>query len=72
MEKIVLSLSKHFSVTLLQCNIIAALGVLIVGGATKIGNRMEIIPIIISMYISKMMAITLIMTAITIEIAIIH
>ena len=51
-------LSKHFSVKLLQCNIIAVLGVLIVGGATKIGNRMEIIPIIISMYIFKMMAIT--------------
>ena len=40
--------------------------------ATKIGNRMEITPIIISVYISKMMLRTLIMTAITIKIAIIH
>ena len=48
------------------------LGGLIVGGTTKIGNSMEIMTITISMYISKMMAITIIMIAITVEIAIIH
>jgi hypothetical protein len=69
-------LSYHLRQTLRQ-NIamqhnLSAGGYLLLGGTTKIGNRMEITPIIISVYISKMMPRTLIMTAITIKIAIIH
>ena len=62
----------HFSGALFHCNIIATLGILIIGGATSIDNSMAIIPITISMHISKIMAISIIMVAIAIELAVMH